>query len=187
MSCEDNQIRADALESGATKVVAGPAGLASDEASKIPAVVHAIRSCTGKTRPDTTVELYVTAILRGVEDIVGAVHLLETAEADSVSTAALSCKSPDFNTFDVGNDQLVVCKTLRKQLVRRQSAPQAFDMNAAVFVWRAETLLSSPRIHYPDTRLLVLLPEQSLDVDSELVLEVFPWRMALSRQLDSGL
>ncbi len=53
-------------------------------------------------------------------------------------------------------------------LVRRQDAPDCFDMNASIYVWRRAALLPNMLVVNPGTRLHVMPEERSQDVDTEL-------------------
>ena len=53
-------------------------------------------------------------------------------------------------------------------IVRRQDAPPCYDMNASIYAWRRNSLLSARHVIQPKTRLYVMPEERSVDIDSEL-------------------
>ena len=53
-------------------------------------------------------------------------------------------------------------------IVRRQDAPPCFDLNASIYAWRRNSLLSARHVIQPKTRLYVMPEERSVDIDSEL-------------------
>jgi CMP-N-acetylneuraminic acid synthetase len=59
-------------------------------------------------------------------------------------------------------------KPLQSAVVRRQDAPKCYDMNASIYVWRRDVLLSGDALFNSDTRLYVMPEERSIDIDSEL-------------------
>lgn len=170
ISSDDPAILDAARKAGADDAVQRPAELATDTAPKVPVIRHAqdlIEARHG--RFDTFVDLDATAPLRTSGDIEGAVRLLETTTASSVITGAPSHRSPYFNLVEQRPDGSVgLSKMLDPPVTRRQDAPRTFDMNASIYVWRAETFRADPRVFYPDTRLYEMPPERSHDIDSEL-------------------
>jgi CMP-N-acetylneuraminic acid synthetase len=55
-----------------------------------------------------------------------------------------------------------------KTIVRRQDAPPCFDLNASIYAWWRDSLLSARHVIQPKTRLYVMPDERSVDIDSEL-------------------
>ena len=45
-------------------------------------------------------------------------------------------------------------------------------MNASVYVWRRDAFFREPAVFYDDTLLFEMPPERSIDIDSELDLEI---------------
>jgi len=160
---------------GATDVVVRPPELASDTAGKVPAIVHAALEAEARhgVTFETIVDLDATSPLRDVSDIVGAVELLETSDAESVITGAEAHRSPYFNLVEEDRDTGVV--SLSKGglgILRRQDAPRAFDMNASIYVWKRDSVVEHPGVWFPTTRLFEMPPERSFDIDSELDFEI---------------
>jgi len=164
---------------GATDVVVRPAELANDTAGKVPAIAHAVVEVEkAMGRPfDTVVDLDATSPLRDLADIVGAVELFERTGADSVITGAVSHRSPYFNLVEVdpATGVVAVSKPLPAGPLRRQDLPPSFDMNASIYVWKRDALLTDPRVFYPTTRLFEMPVERSHDIDSELDFELVSW------------
>jgi CMP-N-acetylneuraminic acid synthetase len=153
-------------------VVERPAELASATAGKVPAIVHAVETAEqqlGLTF-DVVVDLDVTSPLRLAEDVVAAVAMLEgDATASNVITAAPARRSPYFNLVERTSDGGVrVVRAYDPPLLRRQDAPDCFDMNASIYAWRRATLSADLPVVNPGTRLYVMPEERSYDVDSEL-------------------
>ena len=171
ISSDAADILAAARRYGADLVIERPAELASDRAAKVPAIKHAVLSAEAQARQryDTLVDLDVTSPLRTVDDIRGAIRLLEETRASSVITGAPARHSPYFNMVERRPDgSVALCKTVDSPVERRQDAPACFDMNASIYVWRRDRFLADPRVFYADTQLFEMPPERSVDVDSEL-------------------
>lgn len=175
VSSDSQEIIATALGSGADHAIARPADLAADTAAKVPAISHAVRE-TEKYFGyafDTLVDLDATAPLRLPSDITGAVALLETSGSASVITGTRAHRSPYFNLVERTPDGFVcLSKSSGAEIVRRQDAPEAFDMNASIYAWRRYAFAAEPRVFYSDTRLYEMPPERSHDIDSEIDFEI---------------
>ena len=53
-------------------------------------------------------------------------------------------------------------------IVRRQDTPPCYDLNASIYAWWRDSLLSARHVIQPKTRLYVMPDERSVDIDSEL-------------------
>jgi len=178
VSSDDDRILEVAGRYGNCHLVHRPAALASDTASKLPAIVHAVESVLGSraSQLQSLVDLDTTAIARSVDDIRGAVRLREERNCTSVITGCPSRRSPYFNMVEADSSGAIrVVKESGSGFVRRQDAPATYDMNAAVYVWEAAAFLTDPRIFYPDTAIYVMPQERSLDVDSSGDLDLLTW------------
>jgi N-acylneuraminate cytidylyltransferase/CMP-N,N'-diacetyllegionaminic acid synthase len=175
---------ADILEisrrSGADFLVQRPAELASDTAGKIPAIQHCVDQVERQTGQlfDIVVDLDATSPLRSVEDIFGAVNLLETSGCSNVITGAPARRSPYFNLVELNADGIaVISKKRETTTLRRQDSPECFDMNASIYVWRRDDLFEGSSVFKDDTRLFVMPEERSIDIDSELDFEIVEFLM----------
>jgi len=147
-----------------------PQELASDGAPKLPAVQHCVNEVeriSGENF-DVIVDLDVTSPLRLIKDIEGAVRLLEEKNVSNVITGCPARRSPYFNLVERDEDGYVrLSKTPEQTIVRRQDAPECFDMNASIYVWKREGLIGRESIFNADTLLFVMPEERSIDVDHE--------------------
>jgi len=166
---------ADILEAsraaGADLLVERPAELATDTVSSIPAMEHCLRAAEAALgrECEVLVALQPTSPTRAVEDIAGAVALLEESGADSVITGQPARNSPYFSLVERAPDGAVaLAKTLDRPIVRRQDAPECFDMNGSVYVWRRAAFIANPAVFQPVTRLYAMPEERSVDIDTEL-------------------
>jgi N-acylneuraminate cytidylyltransferase/CMP-N,N'-diacetyllegionaminic acid synthase len=112
----------------------------------------------------------VTSPLRRPDDIVAAVALLEAdPAAANVITAAPARRSPYFNLVERAPDGSVrLVRPSDPPILRRQDAPECFDMNASIYVWRRARLSAELPVVNQETRLHVMPEERSHDIDSEL-------------------
>ena len=168
-----------ALSFGATHLVRRPIDLSSDTAGKVPAILHAVQTVEELIgyRFDTVVDLDATSPLRDVGDVQSAVSLLESNEIESVITVCEARRSPYFNLVEVDSDsgRVSLSKQTLSGVLRRQDAPDAFDMNASVYVWDRRALDREPKVFFPSTRIFEMPPERSMDIDSEFDLKIVSW------------
>jgi N-acylneuraminate cytidylyltransferase/CMP-N,N'-diacetyllegionaminic acid synthase len=171
VSSDSDEILRAASAWGADLAMTRPAELASDNSGKLPAIRHAVAEAerlTG-TRYEVLVDLDATSPLRLPRDIAGAVELLESRPSGNVITAAPARRSPYFNLVEVdGSGAVRPSKVPARPVERRQDAPACFDMNASIYAWWRDRFMDRPYVFDDDTRLYVMPPERSHDIDDEL-------------------
>lgn len=180
VSSDSAEILRISKEYGADVLIERPAELATATAAKLPAIRHCVEKAEEKAgkKFDIVVDLDPTSPLRSVEDIQGAVALLEKGNVGNVITAAPARRSPYFNLVEVGSDGVVrLSKPPAAAIVRRQDSPSCYDMNASIYVWRRAALFENPGVFGPDTSLFVMPEERSLDIDSELDFQIVNYLM----------
>jgi N-acylneuraminate cytidylyltransferase/CMP-N,N'-diacetyllegionaminic acid synthase len=182
----DSQAILDAAKTaGADFPVKRPNELASDEAGKIPAIRHCVsvaETAHGQAF-DVIVDLDCTSPLRTPADITAAIDLLLARKAPNLITAAPARRSPYFNLVEVDTEGRVqLAKPLTTPVLRRQDAPQCFDMNASIYVWQRAALFEDPPLFKPATALYVMPEDRSIDIDSELDFKMVETIMMARRQ-----
>lgn len=185
ISSDSEAIIEAAMSAGATIAVRRPADMASDNAGKLPAIAHCVlqaEAASGETF-DIVVDLDATSPLRSIEDIHGAISMLETTGATSVITAAPARRSPYFNLVERSPDGVVRLSKPGQGILRRQDSPPCFDMNASIYVWRRDPFVADPAVFYDDTRLFEMPEERSHDIDTALD---FEWVSFLMRRGSNG-
>ncbi len=171
VSSDDPVILEIGRAAGVDLAVRRPDALATDEAGKLPAILHVATAAEQAfaERYDTVVDLDATSPLRRAEDVAGALALFEAQGVTNVITGALARRSPYFNLVERDPDGAVrLCKPPETDVSRRQDAAPCFDMNASIYVWRHAAFRADPRVFYPDTLLYEMPEERSLDIDSAL-------------------
>jgi len=188
VSSDDQEILDVARMEGAV-AVRRPADLAGDLSPKLPAILHAVNAVEdmSKLNFSTIVDLDATSPLRSIQDIVGAVNLLELHKLDSVFTATEARRSPYFNQVrrNRGKRWGVVIER-GPEIFRRQDAPKVYDMNASVYVWKREEFVREPALFYQSTQMFEMPQERSLDVDSETDFRIVAFLMSERQQPEPG-
>ena len=175
VSTDDDKIAAVAEEYGAAIPFKRPAELASDEAAKLPVIKHALHEMEALQgcQYDYIVDIDATTPLRQPDDIESC---FETVESDPQATNAYTVceaeKNPYFNMVELNEDGYAhLCKQREESVVRRQDTPSVYEMNAAVYVYEREFLLETDSVHGDYTRVAIMPPERSTDIDTELDLQ----------------
>lgn len=186
VSSDSDEILGIARDAGVEHLVKRPDELATDQAAKLPVIRHCVAEVERRVgvQFETLVDLDATSPLRVPEDIRAAVGLLESTRAPNVITGMNARRSPYFNLVELRADGSVgLAKLPLTPIVRRQDAPQCFDMNASIYVWDHATLFGSDLLFNPATRLHVMPEERSIDIDSELDFEFVEFVMARRAKL----
>jgi CMP-N,N'-diacetyllegionaminic acid synthase len=174
VSSDEPAILAVAMQYGADQAFRRPDELASDHSAKLPAIIHCAKAAEGfyKTEYDIFVDLDCTSPLRNIEDIKASVALLENSDASNVITGSRARRSPYFNLVERDPSGMVrPSKKLATEIIRRQDAPECFDMNASIYAWKRADFFYSTSVFQEKTRLYEMPESRSWDIDSEMDLE----------------
>lgn len=172
VSTDDAEIAAVARQYGAEVPFMRPAELATDSASEWLAWQHAIRMIgCHDTKPnfDVFVSVPATAPLRSVHDVDACIELLVQPNTDVVITVTEAHRNPYFNMVVLGEDRsarLVMAD--RGTIVRRQDAPQVYDVTTVAYAARPAYVLSAQGFWPGQVKAVVVPPERALDIDTEL-------------------
>ena len=176
VSSDSNEILQLSEEWGVDHLIERPEELATDYAAKLPVIQHCFltaETLSGMTF-DIAVDLDATSPLRNQDDLKGVVDLLESHDSTTnVITGTTARRSPYFNLVELDEIGRVYLSGKRqndvKAIVRRQDAPQCYDMNASIYAWWRESLLNTTdHVIQFGTRLYLMPEERSVDIDSEL-------------------
>ena len=168
VSTDDEEIAAVARTWGAEVPFVRPAKLASDDASHICVVRHAVE-WLGRHESwsaDYVVTLQPTCPLRTAEDIDGAIDLALTAGSDAVVGVVEARDHPYLTRrlFESGVlEEFVPCDLVYP---RRQDLPRAYAINGAIYVNRCGSLSTAKSLVPPGARGFEMPPERSLDIDT---------------------
>jgi CMP-N,N'-diacetyllegionaminic acid synthase len=171
LSSDSERILDAGRDAGINELIKRPAQLASDNAGKVAAIRHAVVETERKLKCSyvTVVDLDCSSLFRSIDDIRGAVALLEDSDAPNVVTGVRARKSPYFNMLqDDGKGGAKLIIRPQQNLLRRQDCPQCYDMNASIYVWKREALELQDTVFFEGTKIFVMPEERSFEIDSEL-------------------
>jgi CMP-N,N'-diacetyllegionaminic acid synthase len=162
VSTDDPEIAHAALAAGAEVPFIRPASLATDTATSVDVIFHALSECPGY---DYFVLLQPTSPLRTTNDIDKACQLLKNTNSFSCVSICEANESP-WNMFLTAKDGQI------KRLVdnanlgsRRQDYPKVYRLNGAIYIAQTEWFLAEGKLIGERTCGFVMPNERSIDID----------------------
>ena len=169
VSTDRDEIASVASSFGAEVPFMRPAKLAQDNSPEWLAWQHAIRMVQeiyGEIL-DYMVSVPATAPLRHSDDIARCIGLFEKGECDAVVTMTKAHRNPYFNMLSkTDHDYVEVVVKPERPLVRRQDAPEVFDMTTVAFVAGCQFVLDRANIFDGQIQGIVVPKVRSLDIDT---------------------
>jgi CMP-N,N'-diacetyllegionaminic acid synthase len=127
---------------GADLKILRPPELATDSASSLDVIIHALETIEKKY--NTLIFLQATSPLRLPEDIKKAVEIFDSIKTSSLVSVV---KNKDLNPFskNLGKDK--------------------YDINGSIYIWNVKKFLADPKIIYPNTAFMEMPRLRSVDID----------------------
>ncbi|MEJ8858368.1 acylneuraminate cytidylyltransferase family protein [Variovorax robiniae] len=175
VSTDDEEIAEVAAHYGAQVPYRRPSELATDTASKIPAIEHLVRHLESYGRRiETVVDLQPTSPLRASWDISKAIDLAH--DAALVVSVTEPSHSPYYTLVEQSMDG-VLHLSKRAAFVRRQDAPQVWGLNGSIYVWRRDALAEAAKHGFwsVEARPYVMPRNRSVDIDTAEDFELAQW------------
>lgn len=174
VSTDDEEIARVSEKYGAEVPFLRPSEISGDTSSEFLAWQHAveqIRLVHGHF--DVMLSLPATAPLRSVGDIRLCLDELQRHKScDVVLTGQKAQRSPFFNMVSRNAEGFCQILVLGEKLVRRQDAPEAFDLCTVAYAVRTEFLSTATSLFEGKVRLVEIPRERALDIDEPLDLEI---------------
>lgn len=169
LSSDDAEIIAVAKAWGCEAPFVRPAELARDETPGIDPVLHALDMLPGY---EIVVLLQTTSPLRRASDIDGCIEQCVAGKANACVTVTQAEQSP-YWMYTLGNGGAMqpLIRT-DESYARRQDLPEAYILNGAVYAARSEWLRLHKTFISDETLAFVMPQERSLDIDTELDLQI---------------
>mgnify|MGYP006083571821 CR=1 FL=1 len=147
-----------------------PKKLALNTSPKVPAIKHAFVQAEKfyNKKFETIIELDATSPLRKTEDILKAYNFFVKKKADMLITGCKSRKNPYYNMVEVIKGKIKKVKSLKKDIYRRQDAPETYDCNASIYIWNRKSLINFKSFFTKKTVFYQMPENRSVDIDSEL-------------------
>jgi len=173
VSTDSNKIAKISKKYGAEVFFKRPKKMSSSTSPKIPVVRHALIKSEKEfdLKFDYIFDLDVTSPLRTVNDLQKSFKKFKKNNSDNLISATNSNKSPYFNQIEFKKSKYDIVKRIKNFPKRRQDSPKVYDMNASIYIWKRNKLLSSDNLFTNKTSLYLMPPERSCDIDTLLDFE----------------
>lgn len=182
VSTDSEEIAAIARQYGAEVPFLRPVELATDHAAEVLAWRHAVRFLQGRgDNFDLFVSLPATAPLRTKEDICRCIDLYLEGDCDMAMVCTESHRSPYFNmvSLDAAGFARIAVTREGKRYVRRQDAPQVYDITTVCYVTTPEVILSDKNVWDEGGRVKAVLVDKvsAIDIDDLMDFETAEYFM----------
>lgn len=173
VSTDSREIKRIAEESNAEVPFLRPSDLATDSAAKIPVIRHALIECEKLYNEyyDIIVDLDPTSPVRSIKDLDNALNLFQTKKPKTLFSVVHSYKNPYFNVVELDqNGKAHLSKKSTHPIFCRQDAPRVYDMNASIYLYEREYLMSENNSSVISDQSIVYVMGQlsAVDIDREV-------------------
>jgi len=170
VSTDDEEIATVARTHGADVPFLRPAALASDTASTLEVLLHALGVLAGQGEQfDYLALLQATSPLRQAADIDSAVSLLLKRQADAVISVCENGHPPEWSNTLPADGSLSGFFRPGIRSTRSQDLPTSYRLNGAIYLFDCKRLLESKSLDMDDNAYAYIMPrERSIDIDTAL-------------------
>ncbi len=156
-----------------------PKKLSKDNSAKVPVVRHALKEAEKfyNTLFHTVIDLDVTSPLRTKQDIINAKRIFKKGKNSNLISVTKSKKNPYFNMIEIIKNRPQIVKKFEKKILARQQAPKVFELNASIYIWKRNYLLSTNNLFNKKTGVYFMPENKSVDVDNKLDFQIVEFLM----------
>ena len=161
--------------------------LAGDFVAKVDVIKDTFFSCKDKSF-DVVIDLDITSPMRTVDDIENIILEYEKGIYDLVFSVVKSRRSPYFNMVENKEDGFFR-KICVSNFTARQQAPHTYELNASIYAYKPEFLLSKidKTILDYNCGISVMKDYLVLDIDSEEDFEMMSFLHKMYCEVDAGI
>lgn len=170
LSSDDEEIMAAAMAAGCDVPFSRPSDLASDTASSIDVLLHALDQLPGF---EYVVLLQPTSPLRTAEDIDAAFELMLDRGAPSCVSVCEADQSPYWMYKIESGDKIQRILSEFDVSTRRQDLPPIYVLNGAIYIAKIDWLRVNKSFIGGETVAYLMPKERSLDIDTAQDFEIF--------------
>jgi CMP-N,N'-diacetyllegionaminic acid synthase len=186
VSTDDPQIAEAALTLGAQVPFMRPPELAADDTPMLDVLRHVLAELKRQEGyiADVLVLLQPTSPLRTSEHVDRAVGRLLEGDADSiVSVIEVPHLFSPSSVMRIDDGRLVPLDGSAVRPTRRQEKPQLFARNGPAVLAVRTTVIENGLLYGEDCRPMLMKPEESVDIDAPLDLELAEWLLTRRERL----
>ena len=166
ISSDNQNIINEAKKYKAIEPFKRPKSLSSDSASHLHVWRHFARYLKKKNiLADYIVDIPTTSPLRNINDINKCIKLAIEKKLDMVFTTTKSNRNPYFNMLEKKGKKLKLVKTLNKKIIRRQDAPQCYDLTTVCYVFKPGYVMKTNEVLSGKVGFIDIPKERAIDID----------------------
>lgn len=150
------------------QIVDRPYKLAEDNSPKVPVIKYSYSKICEilKTDFNMVIDLDLTSPLRTLRDLEELVLKRSSSTADVIFSVTDSRRNPYFNMVKKTEDGYE--RVINSNFNSRQEAPEIFDMNASMYAYKTEFLISGKGIFDGVCDVVKMMDTAVLDIDHEM-------------------
>ena len=175
VSSDSNQILKKISKHNVDLLIKRNKNLALDNTPKINVIKDALTKSEKyfEITYDYIFDLDVTSPLRKIIDIQKAYKKIKySTNALNLVSACKADKNPYFNMLEKNKGKLHISKKLNKNIHSRQKAPQVYEKNSSIYIWRRKALLSKIKLINNRTIVYIMPKSRSIDIDDSFDLKL---------------
>lgn len=167
VSTDDLDIKSCAEQTGLNVPFIRPAELATDTASTIEVLLHALKvSEANQYVPDALILLQPTSPLRNSKHIKEAMNLFNET-IDMVVSVKETESNPYYVLFEE-NENGFLKKSKAGNFNRRQDCPKVWEYNGAIYIINVQSLKNVGHLNFEKVMKYEMKKEHSVDIDTEM-------------------
>jgi len=145
-----------------------PIELSDDITPKVLVIQHAqkLMEQIKRTSYDLIIDLDITSPIRRLNDLENVIQTYHSQPCDVVFTVTHSRRNPYFNMVKLNSDGFYE-RVISSQFTTRQQAPKIYDMNASIYAFRPEFLLTTKSIFSGKCLIVEMEDTAILDIDEQ--------------------
>lgn len=170
-STDSKEIAEVAVKYGAEVPFMRPVKLATDQASKLSVLQHAVKVCEKlyNTSYSIILDLDPTAPIRKTSDLDNALNSFLTKKPDVLYSVCKARRSPYFNMVELNDKGYAhLSKSLKKEIYRSQDSPSVYDMNASIYIYKRDFLIEASSVHSGKAIVYIMDDISAFDIDREI-------------------
>ena len=168
VSTDSNKILREALKNKAEIPFIRPSKLAKNNSPEIETWRHAIKSLNKNNDIDFIASIPTTSPLRLVSDIDNCIKRAVKKDLDMVFSVTEASKNPYFNIVELKNKKLSLVGSSKKNIFRRQDAPQCYDLTTVCYVFKPKFIMKTKNLFSGKTGFVVIPKHRATDVDDKI-------------------
>lgn len=175
VSSDSNQILKKISKHNVDLLIKRNKNLALDNSPKISVIKDALKKSEKyfEIKYDYIFDLDVTSPLRKITDIQKAFKKIKhSTNALNLVSVCKADKNPYFNMIEKNKEKVHISKKIYRNIHSRQKAPQVYELNASIYIWRRKALLSKIKLINDRTIVYIMPKSRSIDIDDSFDLKL---------------